>query len=317
MNILLTGAGGFIGRRLAARLADDGHDVTCLVRRAASLQGEVIVEDIAAFHDWHSILNGTDVVIHLAGRAHILDDRAHDPLEAFREINTRATVTLAQAAAAAGVRRFIFISSIGVNGNVTREKPFSAHDVPNPQSPYAVSKYEAELALKDIAAAGKLETVVIRPPLVHGPGAPGNFEKMIRWLARGVPLPLGAITDNRRSLVGLDNLADLIVTCLDHPKAVGQTFLVSDGEDISTTELLRRLSRSLHLAPRLLPVPAWILRLAVRSLRKEEIAQRLLDNLQVDISHTRDTLGWVPPLSVDEGFAKIPSPATNIAKAAR
>jgi nucleoside-diphosphate-sugar epimerase len=171
--------------------------------------------------------------------------------------------------------------------------------------------------LKDITAAGKLETVVIRPPLVHGPGAPGNFEKMIRWLARGVPLPLGAITDNRRSLVGLDNLADLIVTCLDHPKAVGQTFLVSDGEDISTSELLRRLSLSLQLAPRLVPVPVWMLRLAVRLLGKKEMAQRLFDNLQVDISHTRDTLGWAPPFSVDEGFAKIAPPEAKIAKAAR
>jgi nucleoside-diphosphate-sugar epimerase len=317
MNILLTGAGGFIGRRLAVRLADDGHDVTRVVRRATSAGQEVIVEDLATFRDWQSILDGIDVVIHLAGRAHILDDRASDPLEAFREINTRATAALAQGAAAAGVKRFIFLSSIGVNGNVTHQRRFSAHDVPNPQSAYAVSKYEAELALKDIAASSGLKTVIIRPPLVHGPGAPGNFEKMIQWLARGVPLPLGAILGNRRSLVGLDNLVDLIVTCLDHPKAVGQTFLVSDGEDISTAELLRRLSRSLHLAPRLFSVPPWMLRFAVRVAGKKEIAQRLLDNLQVDIAHTRETLGWTPPFSVDEGFARIPPPGSESIKAAQ
>lgn len=311
MNILLTGAGGFIGRRLALRLAGEGHRVTPVVRRRMSAAREVVVEDLATFQDWQAILQGIDVVVHLAGRAHILDDRAENPLEAFREVNTRVTATLARHAASAGVKRFVFISTIGVNGNVTYHQPFSAHDVPHPHSPYAVSKHEAEVALKTISDSTGLETVIIRPPLVHGPGAPGNFEKMINWLARGVVLPFGAISDNRRSLVGLDNLVDLITVCLDHPKAAGQTFLVSDGEDVSTTDLLRRLSRSLNLPSKLLPVPPGILRMLAHGLGKKGIAQRLLDNLQVDITHTKDTLGWTPPLSIEEGFARLSPVGTN------
>lgn len=305
MKILVTGSGGFIGRRLAERLDDEKHDLVLAVRKKSSRENEFVVDDLSTFSDWDQVLPGIDVVVHLAGRAHILDDRADKPLEAFRKINTAATISLANSAAEAGVKRFIFISSIGVNGNSTRATPFSAHDVPCPHSPYAQSKYEAELALKEIAAATGLQTVIIRPPLVHGPGAPGNFDKMIRWLERGIPLPFGAINHNRRSLVGLDNLVDLIITCLDHPRAANETFLASDGEDISTTDLLRRLSRQLGLRPRLIPVPSALLGMIAHGVGKKDLAQRLLESLQVNIQHTRTTLDWEPPLSIDEGFARL------------
>lgn len=305
MNILLTGAGGFIGRRLAERLVQDKHNVKLVVRSKTERAHEVVVDDLSTFSGWDKILGGIDVVIHLAGRAHILNDRADNPLEAFRKINTEATISLARSAAAAGVKRFIFISSIGVNGNVSGTRPFSVHDVPCPHSPYAHSKYEAELALKTISESTGLQTVIIRPPLVHGPGAPGNFQKMVQWLERGVPLPFGAITGNRRSMVGLDNLVDLIVTCLEHPRAANETFLVSDGVDVSTADLLQRLGRGLGVDPSLLPVPVAVLRLVARMTGRSDLAQRLLDSLQVNIEHTCKTLDWKPPYSVEEGFASI------------
>lgn len=303
--ILVTGATGFIGRSLCERLAADDHQIVRAVRKKTAADGEVVVEDIETFKGWQDVLRGLDVVIHLAGRAHILNDRAKDPLEDFRRVNTRATIALAKQAASAGIKRFVFMSSIGVNGNETHEKPFSVHDIPHPPSPYAISKYEAELELRNIARSTGLEVVIIRPPLVYGPNAPGNFESMMRWLSKGVPLPLGAVTSNRRSFVALDNLIDLTVTCIDHPKAANQTFLVSDGEDLSTADLLLRLSFALGKQAHLLSVPPRMLSLFANLVGKKDMAVRLLGNLQVDIQHTCETLAWRPPVSVEKGFARV------------
>jgi nucleoside-diphosphate-sugar epimerase len=213
-------------------------------------------------------------------------------------------MNVAAQAAVAGARRFIFISSVGVNGAETYARPYLATDEPRPQSAYAVSKHEAELRLLALAAETGMEVVVIRPPLVYGPGAPGNFGKLMRWLMRGIPLPLGAVTTNRRSFVALDNLIDLIIACIDHPAAANQTFLVSDGEDLSTTDLLRRLSQAMNAPARLLPVPPALLKLGAEWMGKSDMAQRLLASLQVDMTYTCETLGWTPPISVDEGLRR-------------
>lgn len=303
--ILVTGATGFIGRVLVKRLVSDGQHVIRAARRATSTECEVLLDDIESFQGWREVLRGVHTVIHLAGRAHILKERSDDALESFRAINTRATIALARHAASAAVKRFILISSIGVNGDETHGKPFSADDAPRPCSPYAVSKYEAELALTALSQSTGLEVVVIRPPLVHGPNAPGNLRTLVHWISRGLPLPLGAVTDNRRSFVGVDNLVDLIATCLDHPAAANQTFLVSDGEDLSTAEFLRRLSCCLGRRAFLVPVPPRALRRLAHLLGKDDIARRLLGSLQIDIHFTRERLGWTPPFSLDEGFARI------------
>ena len=218
-------------------------------------------------------------------------------------MNTEGTINLARQAERSGVRRFIFISSIGVNGAESFHKPFTEKDFPSPHSPYAVSKYEAELGLLKLAKQTNIEIVIIRSPLVYGPGAPGIFSSLIRWLDFGMPLPLGA-TNNRRSLVALKNLVDLIMTCLNHPAATNQTFMVSDDEDISTTELLRRTSKALGKPAYLVPVPESLLQIGAKLLGKQGIIPRLFGNLQVDISHTKQILDWTPPINVDDGLRK-------------
>ena len=307
-EILVTGASGFIGRQLSSHLTTLGF----VVRRTSRSQvlessesaGWITVGDIDSRTDWcASLAGGIDAIVHLAGRAHIMRHTTTDPLAEYSRVNVEGSLNLARQAAAAKVKRFIYISSIGVNGNESYQRPFTVTAPPAPHSLYAVSKYEAELGLLEIAEQTGLEVVIIRPPLVYGPGAPGNFGSLVRWLSRGVPLPLGAI-HNQRSLVGIDNLIDLIITCIDHPAAANQTFLVSDDEDLSTTVLLRRLGAALGKPARLLPVPASLLKLAARLVGKQDIAQRLLGNLQVDISNTREILNWTPPISVDAGLRK-------------
>ena len=222
-----------------------------------------------------------------------------DPLSEFRRINVEGTLRLAAQAAEAGVRRFVFISSIKVNGeSTTPGQPFTPQQDPAPSDPYGISKWEAEQRLRSLSTASGMETVIIRPALIYGPGVKANFLNMMRWLHRGIPLPLGSV-ENSRSLVALDNLVDLIDVCLDHPKAVNETFLASDGEDLSTTDLLRRMSQALGRRARLLPVSSRILELVALALGKRSISQRLLGSLQVDISHTQTRLGWTPPISVD------------------
>ncbi len=247
---------------------------------------------------------GVEVVIHAAARVHVMHDESSDPLAEFRKVNVDGTLNLARQAAEAGVGRFIFISSIKVNGEGTPVGvPYVADGQAAPADPYGISKMEAEQGLRALAAETGMEVVIIRPTLVYGPGVKANFLNMMRWLHKGVPLPFGAIY-NQRSLVALDNLVDLIVTCIDHPTAANQTFLVSDGEDLSTTELLRRMGVALGKPARLLPVPSRLLEAGAAMLGKQALAQRLCGSLQVDISKTRELLNWSPPVSVDEALRK-------------
>ncbi len=304
----MTGATGFVGSSLVVRLAREGVEIRACVRRDNAELPKCVqvvrVGNLTAETEWSHALSGVDVVVHAAARVHVMQDAAADPLQEFRRVNVQGTLQLARQAAAAGVRRFVFISSIKVNGEATQPgHPFTADDVPAPMDAYGVSKMEAEQGLREMAAQTGMELVIIRPPLVYGPGVRANFHAMMRWLARGMPLPLGAI-HNLRSLVALDNLVDLIVTCIHHPAAANQTFLVSDGEDLSTSQLLRRMGQALGEPARLIPVPPALLKLGAALLGKPAVAQRLCGSLQVDISKTRQLLGWRPPVSVDAGLKK-------------
>ena len=305
--ILVTGATGFVGRALCERLK--GHDALRIAVRnpiagAWAEPSDVVQAALDPAQDWRPALEGITTIVHCAARVHVMNDDAADPLREFRRINADGTLRLAAQAAEAGAGRFVFISSIKVNGESTVPgRPFTAQQAPAPIDPYGVSKWEAEQQLRKLSAETGMELVIIRPVLVYGPGVKANFLNMMKWLYKGVPLPLGAI-HNKRSLVSLDNLVDLIVTCIDHPRAANQTFLVSDGEDLSTTELLQRMSQALGKQPRLLPVPAWMLETAAKFAGKKSIAQRLCGSLQVDISYTRERLGWTPPVSVDTALRK-------------
>ncbi len=274
VRIAVTGATGFVGQALVAQAGlQAGLSVQAWVRqlplRTLAGVSYVVSGDLSEAH-WKKDAWDSEVVVHCAARAHVVQDAAPDPLQAYREVNAQATLNLARQAAAAGVRRFVFISSIKVNGEATVPgQSFFADDAAAPLEPYGVSKMEAEQGLREIAKQTGMEVVIIRPPLVYGPGVKANFLSMMRWLFRGIPLPLGAI-DNRRSLVALDNLVDLIVTCIDHPAAANQTFLVSDGQDMSTTELLRRMGRALGKPARLLPVPPALLKAGAALVGKPE-----------------------------------------------
>jgi nucleoside-diphosphate-sugar epimerase len=299
-GVLVTGANGFVAALLREHLASSGYHVVPAVRRVSGLLGEVIVDNVDATSSWKTAVARCEMVVHLAARVHVMHDTVVDPLDAFRRVNVAGTLNLAYQAAEAGVRRFVYLSSIKVNGERTESnQPFSADDSPAPQDAYAISKWEAEQGLRALAAETGMEVVIIRPPLVYGPGVKANFLAMLRWLYRGIPLPLGAI-HNKRSLVGLGNLVDLIVTCLTHPAAVNQTFLVSDGEDLSTSELLRRTAAALGRSARLLPVPPTWLEAGASLIGKRAVAQRLLGSLQVDMGKTCALLGWAPPVTVDE-----------------
>lgn len=307
MNVLLTGASGFLGSRLAIALNyKPDINLTAAVRSRIDNSAINIFEfqNLDANTDWSAALFNQLVVIHAAARAHIMKDQVPDSLEKYRRVNVDGTLNLARQAAAAGVKRFIFISSIKVNGEQTSlGQPFRADDTAAPEDGYGISKWEAEQGLKKIAAETGMEVVIVRPPLVYGPNVKGNFASMIKLVERGFPLPLGAI-HNQRSLVALDNLVDLIITCIYQPAAANQVFLAGDGQDLSTTELLRLVANAACKPSRLIPIPSSLLMLAVTLFGKKTVAQRLLGSLQVDISKARDLLGWEPPISVEEGLRR-------------
>lgn len=290
-----------------ASLAASGSNVRAAVRGPRSLSTaneSVVVGDLQESTDWRVALADVRVVVHLAARVHVMQDNVPDPLAEFRRINVAGTLNLARQAAQAGVRRFVFVSSIKVNGEETLPgHSFTADDMPAPSDYYGISKLEAEQGLKEIASQTGMELVIIRPPLVYGPGVRANFHMLLRAVARGVPLPLGGL-NNKRSLVALDNLVNFIETCITHPDAANQTFLVSDGEDLSTTELICRIANALSKPARLISIPLWMLKVGSMLLNKRDSLQRLSGNLQVDISKARDLLGWTPPLSVDEGLRR-------------
>ena len=300
MKILVTGTNGFVGKTLCPHLAAQGHKVVPVVRKSSGMAHEIFTHDELY---WKAALKGCDSIIHLAARVHMLAEQDRDSLQAYRNSNVAATIVLANRAVAAGIRRFIFISSIKVNGEFTEVgRPFTADDATAPDDPYGISKFEAEVALRQIAHETGMEVVIIRPPLVYGPGVKANFESMMRWLKRGVPLPLGALTQNKRSMVALGNLVDLITVCLNHPAASNQIFLVSDGEDLSTADLLQRTATALGVNARLFSVPPIVLKSLAKLLGKEAVYQRLCGSLQIDMTKTQQLLDWKPPLSVEKGL---------------
>ena len=308
MRVLVTGSNGFVGRVIMSALLCRGHESREAVRRLKEKPdgrlSSFVVGNIDGTTVWSKALQSAEAVIHLAARVHVMRESAGDPLAEFRRVNTEGTLRPARQAAEAGVRRFIFLSTIGVNGNSTLHgKAFAPTDAPSPHDPYSMSKYEAEIGLHSIAQSTGMEVVIIRPPLVYGANAPGNFGKLTRLVTKSFPLPLGSI-NNLRSFVGIDNLVDFIVTCLEHPAAANETFMVSDGEDLSTPGLIRRMARAMNRPARLLPVPVWALKAGALLMGQGDAVQRLCGNLQVDISKARSLLGWVPPVSVDEGLRR-------------
>lgn len=304
MRILVSGATGFIGKRLVEKLLTSTFTVVAGVRTPAHLACDSItVGEIDGATDWARALTGVDTVVHLAGRVHVMNESAADPMAEFRRVNVDGTLNLAGQAVKAGVSRFIFLSTVKVNGEATElDRPFTPADPPLPVDPYGISKYEAEEGLRRLAAETGLEVVIIRPPLVYGPGVRANFFRMISWLNRGIPLPLADIA-NKRSLIFLDNLVDLIITCLNHPAAANQTFLVSDGEDLSTSELLGRIGRYLGKPVRLWSVHPLLLKTVAVLIGKGEMSDRLLGSLQVDSCKTTQLLGWQPEFTTDAALA--------------
>jgi nucleoside-diphosphate-sugar epimerase len=316
MRIFITGGSGFIGGSLLELLVNSKNYISTISRfdyeRLNSLD-LVVRGDIGQLNKNNKLstvvkgmLENTDVIIHLAGRAHIASDDSTNPLDEYRKINRDATLSLARIAANSGVKRFVFLSSIGVNGN-QNNKPFTERDKPNPEEDYAISKYEAEQGLLNLSKEFDMEVVIIRPPLVYGPNAPGNFNTLLRWVLKGVPLPFGLIK-NRRSFIALDNLTDFIIHCLnykDTPLACGQVFLVSDGEDVSTSQFLRKVSKAVRSKTILLPIPTSILQLILRVIGKSNIAERLFDSLQVDNSKAKELLNWQPIITMDKQLKKI------------
>lgn len=304
-KVAVSGANGFVGRAVLSRLIQENRSTIAFVRDRGAERLEEIGVPIASLVDrtsWSSALRQCSVFVHCAGRAHITKGPGRNASHEFREVNTDLTLALARNAAAAGVKRFVFVSSIGVNGLTSGEEPFGPEGAVNPQTPYAISKYEAERGLWAISQETGLEVVVVRPPLVYGAGAPGNFGALMAMLRRGLPLPLGAVTKNRRSYVALSNLVDLLLTVCDHPAAANQVFLVSDDEDLSTADLSCRLAAAMGRPARLWPVPPALLRSGAIMLGRRDLAQRLLADLRVDITKTRQLLGWSPLVSVEEGL---------------
>jgi UDP-glucose 4-epimerase len=303
-KVLVTGANGFVGRALCAALVTSGHGVRMAVRTPQpALPGAVAVNDMGPATDWGAAFDGARCVVHLAARTHVLRETAPDPLAEFRRINVDGTERLARAAAAHGVRRFVFLSSVKVNGESTAARPFTEDDAPRPQDAYGISKLEAEQTLARVAAGTALEVVILRLPLVYGPGVKGNFLRLMDIVTRGVPLPLASVV-NRRSLIYVGNLVDAITNAIDTPQAAGQIYLVSDGEDVSTPELVREIARTLEVKPRLFPCPPLVLKIAGMLSGRDAEVTRLVGSLQVDSSRMRRELGWEPRFRLEQGLSE-------------
>jgi nucleoside-diphosphate-sugar epimerase len=305
----VTGATGFVGRAVVPQLAARRDiDVAAVLRRPGARMPDRVAAiagpDLGPTADWRPVVEGASAVVHLAARVHVMQAPDAESREAFLQTNTAGTLRLAQQAADAGVRRFVFLSSVKVNGEAG---VFTETDAPAPADAYAISKCRAEEGLRELSGATGLEVTIIRPPLIYGPGVKANFHSLMRAVALGIPLPFGRV-DNRRSLVGLDNLSHFIGRCLDHPAAANQTFLVSDGDDLSTPDLIRRLAGAMGRTPRLVPVPESWLRAVAGIAGKQAQAQRLLGSLQVDIAKARRLLDWTPPVPVDEGLRRAVTP---------
>ncbi|MDP3771517.1 MAG: NAD-dependent epimerase/dehydratase family protein [bacterium] len=308
MRVLVTGANGFVGQWVCRAMADAGIAVRGTVRRTDvpqrlpngfALNDRVVVGEIVDGMDWGAALHGVDAIVHLAARVHVMRERARDPLEAFRAVNVHATACLARAAAACGVRRFVYVSSVKVHGERTTTHPFTEYDAPHPEDVYAQSKREAEQVLEDIAAMTGLELAIVRPPLVYGPSVRGNFFALLRAINRGIPLPFGS-TVNERSMISVRNLADVLLRCVTHPRAVGQQFLVRDAESVGTRELINRIAAVLGSRPRLWPFPRALLAGFAWMVGKHATLRRLTDSLVVDGAHVRAALGWTPPVTMEE-----------------
>lgn len=309
--ILVTGASGFVGGALCASLVNHSP-LRISVRDKSKTElfanVDIFEASISPDQDWTSALFGVSVVVHCAARVHVMSEEVADPLFEFRRVNVDGTLNLARQASEAGVRRFVFISSIKVNGECTDlGHPFTADQIPVPSDPYGVSKHEAEMGLRALSEETGMEVVIIRSPLVYGPGVKANFLSMMNWLRRGIPLPLGGVTKNRRSFVFIDNLVSLIIACINHPAAANQTFLVSDDEDLSTAGLLDRMALALGCPSKLITIPTALITIGARLIGRSDISQRLCGSLQVDINKTKGFLGWSPPVSANEGFRQTAS----------
>lgn len=304
MRFLVTGASGFVGRSLCAELLRRGYAIRAAVRSGNARVDNVeqaIVGPIGGGTDWSAALRGVDVVIHLAARVHVMRETAGDPLAEFLKVNLHGTENLARQAAQAGVKRLVYVSSIKVNGEQTSAVPFSERDSAHPQDPYGISKWEAEQALHRVAKETGLEVVIVRPPLVYGAGGKGNFTQMLKVLAKGIPLPLASVR-NLRSLIYVENLVDVLIVCAIHPAAAGQTYLVSDGESVSTPELLHRLAESMGVPSRVFPFPLALLKFAGKLTGKSAQVERLLSSLQVDSGKIRRELDWTPSYTLQQGL---------------
>lgn len=301
-SVLVTGANGFLGHALVQNLTAQSRQVRGALREQTAVGDNldtVAVGDLAEAVDWSQALRDVDCIVHTAGRAHQMAGADAEDMAAFRRINVDATLALAQQAVQAGVRRLIFISSAHVNGGATHGQGFRSDDDPQPTGPYAQSKLDAEIGLADIARQTGLEVVVIRPPLITGAGVKGNLHSLYGAIRRGLPLPFASVTGNKRDLVSCATLCDLVVHCLDHPDAVGQTFMVSDGKPLSTRALVEAMATEIGTRPRLIPVPVPLLRALLKATGRGRMASQLTEDLEIDITWTCERLGWQPPRTGD------------------
>jgi nucleoside-diphosphate-sugar epimerase len=306
--VALSGCTGFVGSAVMKTLIENNIEGVLLARQPVPDSGRFrtfTISSIDGKTNYKDCFEGIECVIHSAARVHVMNDFSIDPLAAFRDINTYGTLNLAIQAAATGVKRFIFVSSVKVNGEMTKwNKPFKPDDNFVSDDPYGLSIYEAEQGLLALAEETGMEVVIVRPVLVYGSGVKANFASMIKWVNRGVPLPFGSV-HNKRSFVALDNLVSFIIHCIDHPKAANEVFLISDGEDVSTVDLLQKVAKVFGKRSLLIPVPVWLMTLAAKLIGKEDMANRLFGSLQVDNSKACDLLGWKPLITMDEQLKKI------------